>query len=290
MAAVFLLLKGQDNEIKTILIYFNQRNILGGTIIKQTRGLVILISIIVVGVGIWYILSMPLVSEEEAIAISREYVKEDFIMENAYMIDIENNDLEWVKRQEGFTGRYLWNIRFHDKDRNKVTSLSIDGRTGQLFDGEIVDTKTGKVERKFGEPGIIGYVVKKEGRQILVVNPVPQDFSSTGGVKEFYDAIWFSHSPRNVQIGQKVKVWFDFVATSYPGQSSAKRVLVLPSPKPDGANLSQAEAIRYALKTEGINNKSVPVIKTVNYNEQIDVWNIHIKQGEDELNIQVEDE
>src|SRR5690554_6361020 len=58
---------------------------------------------------------------------------------------------------------------------------------------------------KANEPNMIGYVVDKEGERILVVDPEPMDFSSTGGVSEYYDAIMFSNVPNDIEIGEKVK-------------------------------------------------------------------------------------
>lgn len=55
------------------------------------------------------------------------------------------------------------------------------------------------------EPGMTGYVVKKEGGRILVVDSNPQDFSSTGGVEEFYNAIWFSKTPMSIEVGLQVR-------------------------------------------------------------------------------------
>ncbi|CAG7658823.1 DUF3221 domain-containing protein [Paenibacillus allorhizosphaerae] len=137
------------------------------------------------------------------------------------------------------------------------------------------------------EPGIEGYVVEIEDGRFLVVSPVPEDFSSTGGVEEFYNAIWFSNAPNKVQIGLKVQVWFEEVAISYPGQSDAKKVSFVPSNKPNNAKLTEAEAIRKALTIHG--NNKVPVIKSANYDAISDAWTIHIKQGEVESNVQIED-
>lgn len=142
-----------------------------------------------------------------------------------------------------------------------------------------------------GEPGIEGYVVKKEDGRMLVVSSVPQDFSSTGGMKEFYNAIWFSKAPGKVEIGDKVQVWFDIVAESYPVQSEALKVEIIPSKQPLGADLNEAEVIRQALKDEKVVPLWVPVIKDVEYNAMSDVWNVIIKQSEEdsELNLEIED-
>jgi hypothetical protein len=57
--------------------------------------------------------------------------------------------------------------------------------------------------------------------------------SSTGGVKEFFDAVWISNIPQDVKVGQKVQVWFEgAVATSYPGQAMTNKISILPSNEP----------------------------------------------------------
>lgn len=150
-----------------------------------------------------------------------------------------------------------------------------------------------KIKEPSKTPGIEGYVVDIEGGRFLVVSPVPKDFSSTGGVKEFYDAMWFSNVPKKIQIGQKVQVWFDEVATSYPGQSRAKDVSILQSNKPNNANLTEAEAIKKAIEIE--ENNGFPVIKAVYYDEKSDIWTITIKmfnfnKEEHEINVQVDDQ
>jgi hypothetical protein len=137
------------------------------------------------------------------------------------------------------------------------------------------------------EPGIEGYVVKKEQGRILVVDSNPEDYSSTGGLAEFYNAIWFSSAPGKVNVGDKVQVWYDVVAESYPGQSEAEKVEILPGKKPKNADLAESEAIRKALDV--LRQPEVPAIKSVKFNEQYDYWEILIKQGEEETNVVIPD-
>jgi hypothetical protein len=139
------------------------------------------------------------------------------------------------------------------------------------------------------DPGMEGYVVKKENGRILVVASKPKDFSSTGGLAEFYNAIWFSNAPEKVKVGDKVKVWFDIVAESYPGQSQAEKVQILPETKPKNADLSEAEAVRKALVTDAINQQGVPAVKSVKYDEKLDSWDVLINQGEEETNVRIAD-
>lgn len=140
------------------------------------------------------------------------------------------------------------------------------------------------------EPGIEGYVVGKTDDRILVVSSVPKDFSSSGGMKEFYNAIWFSKAPKNIEVGQKVQVWFSYVMESYPGQSTAEKVTVVPSTKPEQSNLTEPEVIRKALRTQGLNSTELSVIKDVDYVTEKDIWLVHIKQGEAEFKVEVPDD
>ena len=141
------------------------------------------------------------------------------------------------------------------------------------------------------EAGITGYVMAMENGRILVVNPDAQDFSATGGVKEFYNAIWFSNVPQDIKLGERVNVWYDLVMESYPGQSEVKHIEVIPSEKPEGVNLTEAEALSKALTSQEINANEITVVKDIAYNNKTNKWNINLKQiWSDEIyNIQVED-
>lgn len=141
------------------------------------------------------------------------------------------------------------------------------------------------------EAGIIGYVMNKENARILVVSQVVQNFSSTGGVEEFYNAIWFSNAPKDIQIGDKVKVWFDEVLESYPGQSEVKHIEVISIEKPEAANLNESKALYEALTSEEISSNEVIVVKSIEYDKQADRWNIVLKEtwGGKTYNIKVAD-
>lgn len=137
-----------------------------------------------------------------------------------------------------------------------------------------------------------GYVVKKEGESILVVSSVPKDFSSTGGVKEYYDAIWASEAPKELEPGQKVRVWFKGpLAESYPAHGTAERVWAFQSNKPEGATLSEAQAINKALITQKDYTAGIIIIKGVKYDIKSDSWNIHMQEThkESDFNVQVDD-
>ncbi|MEA4849701.1 MAG: DUF3221 domain-containing protein, partial [Clostridiaceae bacterium] len=102
-------------------------------------------------------------------------------------------------------------------------------------------------------------------------------FSSNGGVEEFYNAIWFSKAPGDIIIGEKVMVWFDVVAESYPGQSEVKDIVFVPSKLPEGAYLTEADALYKVLTSEGIDTNQVLAVKSIEYNSREDNWNIELK-------------
>lgn len=124
---------------------------------------------------------------------------------------------------------------------------------------------------------MVGYVmdVDSAGR-ILVVDPVAQDFSDTGGIEEFYNAIWFSNAPQEVEPGNKVEVWFDIVAESYPGQSEALDIKIIQEEVPEGADLSPDQALNRLLTQEEVNR--LVVVKSIRYQKEQDQWMILLKE------------
>ena len=129
------------------------------------------------------------------------------------------------------------------------------------------------------EPGMIGYVMDTDNGRILVVDPVTQDFSSTGGINEFYNAIWFTNVPDEVKAGDEVEVWFDVVQTSYPAQSEAEHIEIIQSTKPSGADLNQSEALNRALSSDEIDTDWPTVVKAIDYNNQDDIWEIQVREA-----------
>jgi hypothetical protein len=117
------------------------------------------------------------------------------------------------------------------------------------------------------EAGITGYIMNKENDRILVVSSYAQDLS----------AIWFSKAPKDILIGEKVKVWFDAVAESYPGQSEIKKISIVPGKLPEGADLTEADALYKALTSQEIDANLVLAVKSMEYNTQDDIWNIKLK-------------
>lgn len=148
-----------------------------------------------------------------------------------------------------------------------------------------------KLKTPSTEAGIIGYVIKIENERILVVSQEVKDFSSTGGVKEYYDAIWFSKTPKGINIGDKVKVWYNEVLQSYPGQSEAVHLEVVSSQNPTGANITESEALLKALTSQEIDTNMITVVKSIQYDNQTDKWDITLKDtiGDKLYTIEVED-
>jgi hypothetical protein len=137
------------------------------------------------------------------------------------------------------------------------------------------------------------YVMNKKDNSILLVSTTRQDFSATGGVNEFYDAIWLSNVPGNIDIGQKVQFEVDgVVLQSYPGQAQAKNVSVLTVPKPEKAKLTTEEALKRALLSDQVEENGVMVLKSIRFNVQSAEWQINIKDTifEQEYNLTVDDQ
>ncbi|PTL38846.1 hypothetical protein C6Y45_09430 [Alkalicoccus saliphilus] len=134
-------------------------------------------------------------------------------------------------------------------------------------------------------PEITGYVTAVDGEEFFVTAEEAQDFSSTGGLEEYYTAIMFSGISEEVTPGVKVEVWADAVAESYPAQAGADAVHVLEPEQPEGA-MDEFEAVRRALEeTELEGNLAVA---DASFEE--DVWTVElveIMEGDRET-VQVE--
>lgn len=138
-----------------------------------------------------------------------------------------------------------------------------------------------------GVPGIEGFIVKKDKDNVLVVSAAPYDPDGDGGNPGGYDAIWFSSVPEELQVGDKVQVWYRFVLESYPGQSVADKLRVLPSRQQNGSDLSEAQALSQALQTRPI--AGVPIVQQMEYDEAADLWKIVLKEEDVIIDVRVED-
>ncbi|MCC5894109.1 MAG: YobA family protein [Alkalibacterium sp.] len=143
-----------------------------------------------------------------------------------------------------------------------------------------------------GEPDITGYVMDSGGDSILVVYTVPTDQGQTNGLGEYYDAVWVSDVTESVEVGEQVSVWFEGgIAESYPAQTQMGNLEIVDSPRPEGADLSETEALKEALSQESINAESLAV-RSIAYEDSEDEWlvvlrNIHTFEN---YNVQVADQ
>ncbi len=137
-------------------------------------------------------------------------------------------------------------------------------------------------------PGITGYVMDKQENEILVVAKEAQDFRSTGGIPEFYNAVWFSNAPSEIAIGDYVNVWYDFVAESYPGQSEVKEITAIPSEPPNGAILNESEILAQTLQS--LELTGLYGVELIEFHANSNVWRIILKDllFEDEESIELE--
>ncbi|MFX3646155.1 MAG: DUF3221 domain-containing protein [Paenibacillus sp.] len=146
------------------------------------------------------------------------------------------------------------------------------------------------------EKGFTGYVVERKDDSILVVDPAYQDHGSNGEESRYYPAKWFSNAP-GPQIGSYVEVWTDGRPENqpYPGQARADKIAVSCPDTPDGAHLSEADAIRGGLYSPDGAKVRVPVIEDVQFDHDAGAWTIRMRdamsttENQDEMDISVED-
>ncbi|QKS72644.1 DUF3221 domain-containing protein [Paenalkalicoccus suaedae] len=142
------------------------------------------------------------------------------------------------------------------------------------------------------EPYESGYITAQDGDRLLFVSSEAQDFSDTGGIEEFYSAIWFTPDDQDVQVGDFIHVSFSVVETSYPGQGTLDQLEVVPRDQPEGANLTEAEAIRSALSELSDDDHWFYAVAETSFDPQSASWSITLKQTDslEETTIEVSDE
>lgn len=130
------------------------------------------------------------------------------------------------------------------------------------------------------EDGFTGYVVDRKDDSILVVDPAYQDNSSNGGASRYYPAKWFSNAP-DPQIGSYVEIWTDGGPENqpYPGQARAETIAVSCPATPDGAHLSEADAIRGGLYSPDGEKVRIPVIEDVQFDQNSGIWTIRMRDA-----------
>jgi hypothetical protein len=166
-----------------------------------------------------------------------------------------------------------------------LISLSlILGACGNEPDTQALESKSTEVHNS----GFNGYVVKKDKDRILVVNSTERDFSANGGASHYYEAIWFSNSPFNIEVGQHVEVRANgAIEESYPAQGQAESVSVITGLEPKGVLLSEAEAVREALTSPEVASYNVPVIKEVKFDETLAQWIVSVTKSGEEIALEI---
>ncbi|WP_243355002.1 DUF3221 domain-containing protein [Bacillus litorisediminis] len=183
---------------------------------------------------------------------------------------------------------------------NFLTEEQIESLRQQFPERRLVAEQEGRMVPKEGEPDTFypeepytnqltkegSYVMEIGTDSMLVVDAVPQEFSSTEGVDEFYSAIVFNfpNASEKLKVGQRVMVEVSGpILESYPGQGTALYVEVLPEYKPDGAALSESEVVQVVIqkaKENGI--EGTIAIRELTYDSKTDAWKVSIKQNDEE--------
>uniref|UniRef100_A0A1S2LB01 PepSY domain-containing protein n=1 Tax=Anaerobacillus isosaccharinicus TaxID=1532552 RepID=A0A1S2LB01_9BACI len=88
-------------------------------------------------------------------------------------------------------------------------------------------------------------------------------------------------------------MWYEYVLTSYPGQSTAEKITIMPTEQPIEATLTEAEAVAQALENDALNgDMSIYTILFVSYDTNSRLWSVHVKDAmspEEEITIEVRD-
>jgi hypothetical protein len=125
-----------------------------------------------------------------------------------------------------------------------------------------------------------GYVVKNDSRTVLVT-PHPQNKQPNSA------PAYFSNVPDKLHIGDRVKISFNIMKESYPGQAEALDVKVLDAHKPAGADLTEAQVLNKALNNSQI---KTPILSTFHYDKKTDTWKIVVDNSMGETkDITIED-
>lgn len=142
-----------------------------------------------------------------------------------------------------------------------------------------------------------GYIIDTEQKEgILVVSPEKEDFSANGGTSDYYDATFFSGAPEanEVQVGMYVNVWVEkdsVMLASYPGQAKAARIEIEDDVQPEGAKLTQSEAVRKAIEGNRAEEFGMPVVLGAKYDAQRLLWTIDLLDEQRKpITVEIDDE
>ncbi|PRA05428.1 MULTISPECIES: DUF3221 domain-containing protein [unclassified Paenibacillus] len=159
-----------------------------------------------------------------------------------------------------------------------ILSIWILGLTGCAVSNECKSAQT--IANSPTEKGFTGYVVERKDNSILVVDPAFQNYSSNGGKSRYYPAKRFSNAP-DPQIGSYVEVWTDGGPENqpYPGQARAEKIAVSCPNTPDGAHMTDADAIRSGLRSLDTENMHIPVIEDTRFDADTGTWTIQMRDA-----------
>lgn len=130
------------------------------------------------------------------------------------------------------------------------------------------------------EKGFTGYVVDRKENSILVVNPEYEEIGTNGKTSKYYPAKWFSNVPDS-QIGTYVEVWTDGGPENepYPGRARAESIAEYAAATPDGAKISEADAIRGGIYLSDGEEISLPVIEDVEFHADTGIWTVRMRDA-----------
>ncbi|NUU76007.1 DUF3221 domain-containing protein [Paenibacillus xylanilyticus] len=153
--------------------------------------------------------------------------------------------------------------------------ISLTGCAGQIQDEQAQPPSDDPKEK-----GFTGYVVDRKEDSILVVSPEYEDFGSNGGASRYYPAKWFSNAP-DPQVGSYVEIWTDGGPENepYPGRARAESIAEYTAATPDGAKISEADAIRGGLYLPDGERISVPVIEDVEFQADTGTWKVRMRDA-----------
>ncbi|WP_088009446.1 DUF3221 domain-containing protein [Indiicoccus explosivorum] len=135
-----------------------------------------------------------------------------------------------------------------------------------------------------GEPDVIypepAIVTEPSNKGSYVLEVSENEFLSEG---VYYG---FKNAADKLKVGQRVDVGSTgIIATSYPGQGTAVLVEVYPTYQPEGADMTEAEAVRQALKDWKMAAAGLPAIQTA-YDAAGDQWRIEFTYTWDEKKVE----
>lgn len=105
-------------------------------ILKNTRRIIIIIvCIIFILIGVYYIAGMPILTENKALDITEKYIESDFILEHTFLLNKKHYP-SLTESYNDISGNYYWSILYKTPEGHSAL-FNIDARTGDLIEGSI---------------------------------------------------------------------------------------------------------------------------------------------------------